>query len=123
MTSDLELEGHRIPEGTMIYIPVWWIHRDARNWENPEKFQPERFLGTKDDGQSKERSKTMENTESGGQDRSFRNFFAFSGGARNCVGKRFALLEGTVLLGMLAREFDFIIPEDAPPVVPHRYVQ
>lgn len=102
LTDDLDLDGNTIPKGTMIYLPIWWIHRDSRNWNDPESFQPDRFM---DEGERQDHH-------------SFKNFFAFSGGSRNCVGKRFALLEGTILLSMLGRYFDFSIPEGAPKVEP-----
>jgi cytochrome P450 len=34
-------------------------------------------------------------------------YIPFSGGARNCVGKRFAVLESTVLLSVLVRDLNF----------------
>jgi hypothetical protein len=34
-------------------------------------------------------------------------FLAFSGGARNCVGKRFAMLESVALLAVLVRRLRF----------------
>ena len=103
LCEDLELENIVVPKGTMVYMPIWWIHRDPRNWSEPDRFLPERF---------------MVHDDKAGQGRSFKNFFAFSGGSRNCVGKRFALLEGTILLAKLGLNFDFSIPEDAPEVKP-----
>ncbi|KAK9068008.1 hypothetical protein SSX86_012119 [Deinandra increscens subsp. villosa] len=36
--------GYNIPKGCIVYINVWAIHRDPRNWTNPLEFKPERFL-------------------------------------------------------------------------------
>ncbi|XP_024996190.1 cytochrome P450 76C1-like [Cynara cardunculus var. scolymus] len=36
--------GYLIPKGTIVYINVWAIHRDPRNWPNSLEFKPERFL-------------------------------------------------------------------------------
>merc|ERR1712183_459972 len=99
-----------IPKGTTIYIPIWWIHRDERNWDCPNDFYPERFLLLE--------KKTVESSASATKNSSSSNFFAFSGGARNCIGAKFALLEGTIMLAKIAQNFDFEIPESAPPVVP-----
>ena len=105
LLGDMELEGVIIPAGTMMYIPIWWIHRDPRNWgPDAAEFVPGRFLEAADGGKKKE-------------DRAFANYFAFSGGARVCVGHRFALLEGVVVLAQLARSFDFARPDGAPEVV------
>ena len=43
--EDYELNGIRIPAGTIILIPMYFIHRDPEAWENPEKYDPERFRG------------------------------------------------------------------------------
>jgi len=43
--EDYELNGIRIPAGTMIFIPMYFMHRDPEAWENPEKYDPERFRG------------------------------------------------------------------------------
>ncbi|GAB2300897.1 hypothetical protein Dimus_034934 [Dionaea muscipula] len=40
--------GFRIPKGSRIFINVWAIQRDSSIWENPENFDPERFLGITD---------------------------------------------------------------------------
>ncbi|KAL4587586.1 hypothetical protein LXL04_000458 [Taraxacum kok-saghyz] len=39
-----EVGGYTIPKGTVVYLNVWAIHRDPKNWTNPLKFKPERFL-------------------------------------------------------------------------------
>jgi cytochrome P450 len=43
---------------------------------------------------------------------------AFSGGQRNCVGQRFAMLEATVLFAILLRKCRFAVPEGSGPPVP-----
>jgi cytochrome P450 len=42
----------------------------------------------------------------------------FSGGQRNCIGMRFALLEGTLVLATLAQRFSFA--SQAPQTMPCR---
>ena len=32
-----------IPEGIVVRIPIWHIHHDPQNWEDPERFYPERL--------------------------------------------------------------------------------
>jgi cytochrome P450 len=39
---------------------------------------------------------------------------AFSGGQRNCVGQRFAMIEATVMLAILVRDCEFKLPEGHP---------
>jgi cytochrome P450 len=71
-----------VPEDTLIYIPIWWIHRSPLNWDRPDEFDPTRFLQQDaKDGEAVRRVKAY-------------SWIPFSGGQRNCVGQRFALLEG-----------------------------
>ena len=65
-----------LPTGTMMYIPIWWIHRHESNFERPLEFLPERFLGP----QGKSLTTGF-------------GFLPFSGGGRDCVGRRLVILE------------------------------
>jgi cytochrome P450 len=78
-----------IPAGTMVYIPIWWIHRSELNFENPLKFDPDRFMP--------DRKKQMKRY----------SFIAFSGGSRDCVGRRFAMLELLALFVNVSRKVKF----------------
>ncbi|XP_010476298.1 PREDICTED: cytochrome P450 71B2-like [Camelina sativa] len=40
----IKIQGYDIPANTRIYINVWAIGREAKVWENPEEFIPERFM-------------------------------------------------------------------------------
>lgn len=42
--NDIVIEGYTIPKGTDISFPIYSIHRDPRFWENPTKFDPERYI-------------------------------------------------------------------------------
>lgn len=36
--------GYNVAAGTQVIVCPWAISRDPNIWENPEEFQPERFL-------------------------------------------------------------------------------
>mmetsp|Transcript_717 Transcript_717/g.1505 ORF Transcript_717/g.1505 Transcript_717/m.1505 type:complete len:126 (-) Transcript_717:121-498(-) len=40
------------------------------------------------------------------------NFFSFSDGARNCVGRRLAIMESTILIAVLFRDMCVGLPEE-----------
>ncbi|CAI9290225.1 unnamed protein product [Lactuca saligna] len=48
-SQDCIVGGYTIPKGCTVFLNVWAIHRDPRYWENPLKFNPERFLTNKCD--------------------------------------------------------------------------
>lgn len=102
-------DGPELPPGTLMYLPIWWIHRSEANWgSDASDFKPERHLegiGGSGGGQA---------SKSAG---SFR-MIAFSGGQRNCPGKRFAMLEATVLLATLLRAAKFSVAEESKDLRP-----
>ena len=87
VTAD-ELGGYRIPRRTMVTMSPWIVHRHPEFWDEPERFDPDRFLP--------ERSR----------DRPRHAYFPFGAGGRSCVGEDFALLEATLVLAMTLRRFD-----------------
>ncbi|XP_065860350.1 cytochrome P450 76T24-like [Euphorbia lathyris] len=47
--SDVEIGGFKIPKNAQILVNVWAMGRDEKIWENPDRFEPERFLASKID--------------------------------------------------------------------------
>jgi len=44
LTADIEVDGLRLPRGTVILFNNWAINNDPQQWTSPEQFLPERFL-------------------------------------------------------------------------------
>ncbi|XP_067212815.1 cytochrome P450 9e2-like [Linepithema humile] len=81
------IKPHTIKKGQGIWIPVYGLHHDPKYFEEPEKFDPERFLG----------ERKNDSLHSGA-------YLPFGLGPRMCIGNRFALLETKILLfHLLAR--------------------
>ncbi|XP_054919112.1 cytochrome P450 4V2-like [Dermacentor andersoni] len=90
------INGRVVPEGSIVIIFSYMLHRDPKTFPQPEEFRPERFL--------------PENTLG-------RHPFAyvpFSAGPRNCIGQRFALMEEKIVLSNLFRRFSVrsLVPRD-----------
>lgn len=86
---DLEFDGYPIPAGTRVTYSIYVTHRMKAYWENPQVFDPDRFLP--------ERSKN----------RPAYSFVPFGGGPRNCIGAAFAQIEARVILARVLQRCDF----------------
>ncbi|MBO4248820.1 cytochrome P450 [Halomicrobium sp. IBSBa] len=85
--TTVEIGGYTIPEGSLVTLPTWVLHRDERFWDDPERFRPERFL------------------DGGRSDRPEYAYFPFGGGPRRCIGQQFAMTEAQLILATIAREW------------------
>ncbi|KAK6063318.1 P450 monooxygenase AflN 4 [Seiridium cupressi] len=102
-------DGYIIEPTTQQKIPmiakavIWpvahMIHRNKRFFPEPLKFVPERFI------QSQTPYPDSELFTEAGKDA----FRPFEKGPRNCIGQELAMLEGRVILALIAREFDFVL--------------
>ena len=91
--ADDMIDGHRIRKGTTVIIPIHYIHHDERLWDNPEAFDPHRFMP--------------------GAPRPHRSsYLPFGGGRRVCVGQSFALMEMVAIAAAMSQRFVFdLAPE------------
>uniref|UniRef100_UPI003B5A6B3B cytochrome P450 4C1-like n=1 Tax=Leptopilina heterotoma TaxID=63436 RepID=UPI003B5A6B3B len=87
VNEDLQLKHCFVPAGTIVDLHIFDLHRNPEFWPNPEKFDPDRFLPEK-----------MLN-------RHPFSYVPFSGGPRNCIGQRFAMLELKTLVAHLLHNF------------------
>ncbi|KZC05573.1 PREDICTED: cytochrome P450 9e2 [Dufourea novaeangliae] len=75
-----EGKPHHVKEDEFLWIPIYGIQYDPQHFEEPDKFNPDRFF---DDPKRIMNSGT---------------FLSFGMGPRMCIGNRFALMEAKVLL-------------------------
>jgi cytochrome P450 len=79
-TSDITVDGVLIPAKSLVIVSPWLVHRNQKAWENPDAFQPDRFQnGVPQLG-----------------------YIPFGAGARLCIGKEMARLEGSQILAHIA---------------------
>jgi cytochrome P450 len=83
----LELAGYRIQPGAEVWLWVYFMHHDARWFDEPERFRPDRFLP---EAEAARRPNT---------------FIPFGAGSRACVGRHFATLEAVLCMAALLRRF------------------
>ena len=80
------LDGIDIPPRRLVMIAPWVLHRHRRFWENPDAFDPGRFL----------RGTTPAHRFA---------YLPFGAGPRVCVGAQFAMAEAVIVLAKLVRSF------------------
>ena len=98
ITRDIEVDGHLVKAGTLCTVGVYAMHRDPDLWEDPLRFDPDRF--------------SSENAA--GRDRW--QYIPFSAGPRTCIGDHFAMLEATLALATIIRRTEIRSLSDDFPV-------
>jgi cytochrome P450 len=87
--SDDRVGDTEIPGGSTVIVYVYGAHHAPRYWENPESFDPERFIK----GNEKLRTPFT--------------YLPFGGGPRVCIGNQYAMLQILMILSGLLRKYDF----------------
>ncbi len=78
-----------VPAGAEIALPVYAVHRHPAHWDEPERFDPDRFLP--------ERARARHRYA----------YLPFSMGPRRCTGELFSHVEIAIHLGGIARHLAF----------------
>ncbi len=83
---DTRIGGFQVRKDELVLIAPWLFHRDPRLFEDPLRFDPDRFLPDRESA--------------------FPRFayMPFGGGKRICIGNQFALMEGQIILSTIASQ-------------------
>jgi cytochrome P450 len=85
--EDDEICGVKVRKGTQVGIAPWVLHRHRTLWDNPERFDPERFNVQQSVGRPRFA------------------YLPFGGGPRVCIGAVLAMTEATLILAVLAQHY------------------
>lgn len=89
---DLTVDDVLIPANSLVIVSPWLVHRNPKAWENPNAFIPDRFLaGSPQLG-----------------------YIPFGAGARLCIGKEMARLEGAKILAHIAATWNIEAVHNSP---------
>ena len=84
VVADDVICGVRIPKGSLVCVAPWVLHRHRLCWEDPERFDPDRFAGERPGRYA---------------------YLPFGAGPRVCIGASLAMSEAVVVLCEVARRY------------------
>lgn len=97
--KDHNLGNLQIKKGTVITIGIVCNHVDGEYFENPDTFDPSRWLNPE--------SKTMNSVK-----KEPFCFVPFSAGPRTCIGQNLAQYEAKVVLSLFLKHFDYKLSDE-----------
>ena len=86
--QDLRLGGHFFPKGSILSISPFALGRNAKYFDNPDEFRPERW--------TREFEKSLPKGA----------YVPFAAGPRVCLGKQFAMMEMQIVIATLLQNVD-----------------
>ncbi|XP_063959582.1 cytochrome P450 2U1-like isoform X1 [Lytechinus pictus] len=96
-SRDTVVKGYSIPKGTAVLVNIWELMHSTEYWDQPDKFNPSRFLS--EDGKSIIKPDA---------------FIPFGTGSRSCLGEILAKMELFLAFTCLLQRFNFYLSEDSP---------
>jgi cytochrome P450 len=85
--ADDEIGGFKVKKGTSIAIAPWLLHHHRRLWDDPNRFDPDRFLPENSAGRHRFA------------------YLPFGAGPRVCIGQMLAMNEAVLILASLAQRY------------------
>jgi cytochrome P450 len=82
-----QIAGYRIPKKSTVFLCPYVTHRHPEFWEDPEKFDPDRFLPERSRGRPQFA------------------YFPFMGGPHVCLGREMALLTSQIIVAMIVQAY------------------
>ncbi len=90
------IDGWDVPAGALVNLSQWVTHRHPDFWDDPERFDPERFRP----GHERTRPRFA--------------YFPFGGGPRLCIGEAFALLEAHLIVATIVQRYRLTLVDPRP---------
>ncbi|GAB4834294.1 hypothetical protein Ancab_039969 [Ancistrocladus abbreviatus] len=98
VNTDVKLDGYIVPKNAQVMVNVWAIGRDPNVWDDPNSFQPERFLGSQIDFKGRDFE-----------------LIPFGAGRRICPGLPLASRMLHLILGSLLHSFNWKLEDMVTP--------
>lgn len=92
-TTNTSINGYPIPKGTVVFINQWSLNHDPKKWDQPEIFNPLRFLD--EDGE-------LNKDKTG-------NVLIYSMGKRRCIGEELSKIQLFLFTTLLTHQCHFTV--------------
>lgn len=96
LIADDQYEGLDLKAKSAVMINLWALHRHRDLWDNPDGFDPARFLP--------ETKKSHHRFQ----------YLPFGLGHRVCIGQRFAMQEAAIIMALLFKDYRFTLEGEHP---------
>jgi len=97
VTKEAEIDGVKLPVGTLLILSQWVMHRLPEIWQDSEVFKPERWNPANE-----------QHIPPGA-------YFPFGGGPRTCIGMPLAQMEARIILASILQRYT---PQPIPGYTP-----
>ena len=94
-----EARGFPIRPGSIVVMSPWVVHRNAKYFPNPDRFDPDRWSAERQNGRPRFA------------------YFPFGGGTRGCMGEAFAWMEGVIVAAAIARQWRLRLVDQSEPTM------
>lgn len=92
-TANTSINGYPIPKDTVVFINQWSLNHDPKKWDQPEIFNPLRFLD-----ENGELNKDVTG-----------NVLIFSMGKRRCIGEELSKMQLFLFTALLTHQCHFAV--------------
>ena len=92
--EDYVYRGFAVRRGTILVAPQYAVHRDARWYPDPDRFDPDRF------------------TAAAKAARPRLSYCPFAAGSRQCIGEGLAWMEGVLTLATILSDWELLLTHD-----------
>jgi cytochrome P450 len=85
--ADDMIGEHKVTKQDTVVVIPWVLHRHRTLWDNPDRFDPERFSAERSEGRPRFA------------------YLPFGGGPRICIGASLAMTEAQLILATIAQRY------------------
>lgn len=139
---DVDVGGYFVKKGTEVAVPMFCLHRAPWAWTDADAFDPGRWLEEGEEGARQEKradatatvtltsspssrskapssSRSSSSSDSQNLPKPLRlnaaAYLPFSAGPRDCLGRRFGMMELGTMLAMLCSKYEFEFDDELNP--------